>query len=133
MSMGAHMLPNRTRFIGYTLVPLPFIMHLLVMSSVRRIQQIMDITFCTGYGFAFYRKRLWFIHPPFTDLFKKRKVDNRHGYNFWVLLSYFIKLHETGLAMIFSFLSGGIIMNVLKEELPEHRERNAFAFWAGAI
>ena len=41
---------------------------------------------------------------------------------------------EATLAMILAFLAGGVILNVLKEELPEERESRfwAFAFGAGA-
>lgn len=36
------------------------------------------------------------------------------------------------LALLFSFLAGGIILNVLKEELPEERESRFWAFAVGA-
>ncbi|GGM40973.1 hypothetical protein GCM10011351_28980 [Paraliobacillus quinghaiensis] len=36
------------------------------------------------------------------------------------------------LALLFAFLSGAIILNVLKEELPEDRESSAWAFSLGA-
>lgn len=35
-------------------------------------------------------------------------------------------------ALLFSFLAGGVVLNVLKEELPEERESRFWAFAAGA-
>lgn len=37
----------------------------------------------------------------------------------------------TGIALIFAFIAGGNILNVLKEELPEERKSNYWAFFAG--
>jgi zinc transporter ZupT len=42
------------------------------------------------------------------------------------------KLPESAIAVLFAFLAGGIILNVLKEELPEERESRFWAFAAGA-
>lgn len=41
-----------------------------------------------------------------------------------------IAIGETALAALLAFLSGGIILNVLKEELPEEHESR---FWAFAL
>lgn len=43
------------------------------------------------------------------------------------------QLDEAAIAVLFSFLAGGIVLNVLKEELPNERESRfwAFAFGAG--
>ncbi|ACK72492.1 conserved hypothetical protein [Gloeothece citriformis PCC 7424] len=43
------------------------------------------------------------------------------------------KISEAGLSVFFSFLAGGVIFNVLKEELPEERESRFWAFFIGAI
>ncbi|WP_100404326.1 hypothetical protein [Bacillus solitudinis] len=43
------------------------------------------------------------------------------------------EIPESTLALLFAFLSGGIILNVLKEELPEDRESNIWAFALGAF
>jgi hypothetical protein len=49
----------------------------------------------------------------------------------WVVgLSF--EVSEAALAVLFAFLAGGVIMNVLKEELPEERESRFFAFALGA-
>jgi hypothetical protein len=41
------------------------------------------------------------------------------------------ELPEIYLAAIFSFVAGGVIMNVLKEELPEERRSSLVAFVSG--
>jgi zinc transporter ZupT len=43
------------------------------------------------------------------------------------------EIPEAALALLFAFLSGGIILNVLKEELPEDRESSFWAFSIGSI
>ena len=40
------------------------------------------------------------------------------------------EVSEAALAVLFAFLAGGVVMNVLKEELPEERESR---FWAFAV
>lgn len=47
----------------------------------------------------------------------------------WVI-GYVTEIHQAALAMLFAFLAGGVILNVLKEELPEERESR---FWAFAV
>lgn len=42
------------------------------------------------------------------------------------------KIPEAAVAVLFAFLAGGIILNVLKEELPEERESRFWAFALGA-
>ena len=41
-------------------------------------------------------------------------------------------VHETVIAILFALLSGGVILNILKEELPEERESRFWAFALGA-
>lgn len=52
-----------------------------------------------------------------------------------VLLGWFVGMllpvSEIGVALIFAFVAGGNIMNTLKEELPEERKSNYWAFFAG--
>lgn len=43
-----------------------------------------------------------------------------------------VEVSEAFLAVLFAFLAGGVIMNVLKEELPEERESSFWAFALGA-
>jgi zinc transporter ZupT len=49
----------------------------------------------------------------------------------WVL-GVSMKLNESFIAVLFALLAGGVILNVMKEELPEDRESNFWAFAAGA-
>ena len=42
------------------------------------------------------------------------------------------EIGEAALAVLFAFLAGGVMLNVLKEELPEERESRFWAFAAGA-
>jgi len=42
------------------------------------------------------------------------------------------KLSEAAIAVLFAFLAGGIMLNVLKEELPDERESRFWAFALGA-
>ena len=41
------------------------------------------------------------------------------------------EISEAALAVLFAFLAGGVVMNVLKEELPEERESRFWAFVLG--
>jgi hypothetical protein len=47
-----------------------------------------------------------------------------------VVVGLFFEVSEAAIAVPFGFLVGGVIMNVLKEELPEDRESR---FWALAL
>lgn len=42
------------------------------------------------------------------------------------------RIHEAAVAVLFAFLAGGVVLNVLKEELPEERQSCFWAFAAGA-
>lgn len=48
----------------------------------------------------------------------------------WVL-GVFVEVNESFIAVLFALLAGGVILNVMKEELPEERESNFWAFAAG--
>lgn len=43
------------------------------------------------------------------------------------------QIGETPIAVLFAFLAGGIVLNVLKEELPEKRESRFWAFGLGVM
>ncbi|NJN58804.1 MAG: hypothetical protein HC879_15560 [Leptolyngbyaceae cyanobacterium SL_5_9] len=72
------------------------------------------------------------------------RENHKHTYDKtgrWVLaaaiiigaaIGYGTKIHEAAIALLFAFLAGGIILNVLKEELPEDRESRFGAFALGA-
>lgn len=40
-------------------------------------------------------------------------------------------LNEAGIAVVWAFVAGGLILNVIKDELPEHRESSLGAFLVG--
>jgi hypothetical protein len=48
------------------------------------------------------------------------------------LLAVVTSVHEIVLALLFAFLAGGVVLNVLKEELPDERESRFWPFLAGA-
>ncbi len=48
------------------------------------------------------------------------------------LLSLVAELPETALVAVLAFLAGGVVLNVLKEELPERRRSRFWAFALGA-
>lgn len=54
-----------------------------------------------------------------------------------VLVGWFLgtqlPIDAVAIALLFGFLAGGIILNVLKEELPEERESRFAAFFAGLV
>lgn len=50
----------------------------------------------------------------------------------WVA-SLLVEIPEAVLGLVFAFIAGGIIMNVMKEELPRERESNFFAFLSGTV
>lgn len=49
------------------------------------------------------------------------------------LIALFTELPKNYLAVMFAFVAGGVIMNVLKEELPEERKSNYPAFLFGVV
>lgn len=48
-------------------------------------------------------------------------------------IGYGSEVSEAAITVLFAFLAGGVILNVLKEELPEERQSRFWAFAAGAI
>lgn len=65
-----------------------------------------------------------------------------HRYGRWLLcaaiifgavIGQFAEISEVALAVMISFLVGGIVLNVLKEELPDERESRFSAFAAGVV
>ncbi|MEC4983760.1 MAG: hypothetical protein SAJ37_18870 [Oscillatoria sp. PMC 1068.18] len=43
------------------------------------------------------------------------------------------KISEAAIAVLFAFIAGGVVLNVIKEELPEERQSNFGAFFLGVI
>ena len=48
------------------------------------------------------------------------------------LLGQWISVEKAATSMLFAFLAGGVILNVLKEELPEERRSRLWPFFLGA-
>lgn len=48
------------------------------------------------------------------------------------MVGLFMEVSEATIALLIAFLSGGVILNVLKEELPEERKSRFWAFALGA-
>lgn len=44
-----------------------------------------------------------------------------------------LELSKAAIAVLFAFLAGGVVLNVLKEELPEERESRFWTFAVGAV
>ncbi|WP_224449387.1 hypothetical protein [Haloprofundus salilacus] len=72
-----------------------------------------------------------------------RRLHERpyHRYGRWLLagavlggwvVGELVGLSEVNLALLFAFLAGGVVLNVIKEELPEQRQSNFVAFVVGA-
>jgi hypothetical protein len=72
------------------------------------------------------------------------RENHKHAYQKlgrWILAAAIIfgwaiglksELSPAAIALLFAFLAGGIILNVLKEELPEERQSRFWAFALGA-
>ncbi len=66
--------------------------------------------------------------------------QNYHKIGRWILAAAIIigwvigagtEISEAAIAVLFAFLAGGIILNILKEELPEERKSRFWAFTVG--
>lgn len=49
------------------------------------------------------------------------------------IIGYTTKINELFVSILFAFLAGGIILNILKEELPEERRSSFISFFLGAL
>lgn len=49
------------------------------------------------------------------------------------LLGYAFEINQVFMSALFAFLAGGIILNILKEELPEQRKSSFTAFASGVV
>ena len=89
------------------------------------------------YGFAIGLH--FFVVDQGLRVYYKEEYDK---YGRWILslgslmgfvLGYTIELNQLFVSFLFSFLAGGIILNILKEELPEDRKSSFTAFALGAF
>jgi zinc transporter ZupT len=71
------------------------------------------------------------------------RENHKHSYDRigrWLLtviilgwaIGYRTEIHQAAIALLFSFLAGGVVLNVLKEELPEERRSKFWGFALGA-
>ena len=72
------------------------------------------------------------------------RENHKHSYDRisrWILaaaiilgwaIGYGTEIHQAAIALLFSFLAGGVVLNVFKEELPEERQSKFWAFSLGA-
>ncbi len=72
------------------------------------------------------------------------RENHKHAYHNlgrWILAAAIIfgwvigfgsELSKAAIALLFAFLAGGVILNVLKEELPQERQSRFWAFALGA-
>lgn len=72
---------------------------------------------------------------------RHRHGERYHRYGRWLLggsvlagtgLGFAVSLAPATLALLLAFLAGGIVLNVIKEEVPDERESAFWAFAAGA-
>lgn len=49
------------------------------------------------------------------------------------LLALFVEIGEFGVSVLFAFVSGGMILNIMKEELPEEQKSSISSFVVGSI
>ncbi len=81
------------------------------------------------------------VHFVVNDFgLRKDHKDAYEGVGRWVLamsillgwaVGLIFEISEAAVGVLFGFLAGGVIMNVLKEELPEERESSFWAFTLG--
>ncbi|HET8726482.1 MAG TPA: hypothetical protein VFO41_03135 [Alphaproteobacteria bacterium] len=96
----------------------------------------------TGPETLFFYAVAMILHFVVND----RGLDADHGQDYrrlgrWVLavavlggwaLGQAIEISDVAIAVLFALLAGGVVLNVLKEELPEERESRFGAFLAGS-
>ncbi|RBW69716.1 hypothetical protein DS031_09260 [Bacillus taeanensis] len=94
----------------------------------------------TEMGLYFFALALHFISNDHS--LRETHKQSYDQYGRWLLsFSIFLgwgfgmieEVSEAAIAILFSFLAGGVVLNVLKEELPEERDSNFWAFSAGVI
>lgn len=89
--------------------------------------------------FFFIAMALHFVVNDFGLRQDHKNIYNRYGR--WILASAIVvglligigtTVDEAVISILFAFLAGGVVLNVLKEELPEERKSRFWAFAAGA-
>lgn len=89
----------------------------------------------------------YFLAMAFHFLVNDHSLYHHHNrrylhYGRWVLsaaiilgwlIGLYVELSEAATGMLFAFVAGGIILNVLKEELPEERNSRILPFMFGGV
>jgi hypothetical protein len=83
---------------------------------------------------------LLFLRNGFAFRGERPRLARNHKHSYdrigrWLLaviilgwaIGYRTEIHQAAIALLFSFLAGGVVLNVLKEELPESAEANSGA------
>jgi zinc transporter ZupT len=96
-----------------------------------------------GYAILFLFTGAMALHFVVNDY--GLRAHHKHSYDYlgrWILvlaivfgwgLSLLVEISEAALGIVFAFVAGGVVLNVLKEELPEERESRFWAFALGAL
>ena len=106
-----------------------FIGYLLIHRDVESIQGL--ILFSVAMGLHFLVNDYGLLdHYEKRYLKKGRWIVTGAIILGWVIGA-LTEISEMGLSLIFAFIAGGVILNVLKEELPEERKSNFWAFLSG--
>lgn len=97
-------------------------------------------TSALGLALYFVAMTLHFVTADFGT--RSHHPESYHAHGRWVLaaatligwtLGLFLELPELAVGCLFAFIGGGIILLVLKEELPEERESRFIPFAIGAF
>ncbi len=105
--------------------------YLLIHQQEPEIDNLLFFTFAMG---------LHFVVTDFALQERHQKEYNRIAR--WLLsvalllgamVGYLIEIDEAALAVLFAFLAGGIVLNVIKEELPEESDSRFWAFAVGGV
>lgn len=105
--------------------------YLLVHRQEPGATNVLLFAFAMALHFVVNDHGLWANH--------KRDYDRRGRWIlaiaivFGFLIGQAIEIQEMALGGLFAFVAGGVILNVLKEELPEERESRFWAFALGAL
>jgi hypothetical protein len=83
------------------------------------------------------------MHILVTDITLKDHHENTYNqYGRWILsfglvfgwiLGVLYELNDSYIALILAFISGGIILNVIKEEIPNQKETQPLYLVSGAL
>lgn len=96
---------------------------------------------------SFLQMLLYAVAMSFHLIVTDHSLESHFAHNYrkrgrWLLVtaliagwatSIFTSIQHTHVGIIFAFIAGGVIMNVMKEELPRERESDLLSFLAGVL